>query len=133
VEGTAAELPASESLAEGSTISQAKAPNIANMVAVKNDASHPKWEAINGVSEAVAAPPSCPPIFIVPETMPEYSPAKSAVTDQKQLWDKYKAPAPHAKTMLAVCALCVLDPARRSTAVNARANAGRKHRPTRAL
>jgi hypothetical protein len=41
-----------------------------------------------GVSVAVTVPPICAPIFITPDTEPADSPAMSAVTDQKVLWDK---------------------------------------------
>jgi len=40
-----------------------------------------------------------------PDTEPEEVPAISAVTDQKELWDKYSAPAPAASTTLSSCAL----------------------------
>jgi hypothetical protein len=40
-----------------------------------------------------------------PDTEPEEAPAMSAVTDQKELWDKYSAPAPPASTTLASRAL----------------------------
>ena len=46
------------SRAEGFTMSQPIAPRTANKVAVIKDASHPKCEAIIGVSDAVTAPPS---------------------------------------------------------------------------
>jgi hypothetical protein len=51
------EPPIAESLASGFTTSQASAPDVAKMAAVRKDASHPKCDAINGVSEAVTAPP----------------------------------------------------------------------------
>ena len=40
-----------------------------------------------------------------PDTEPEDAPAMSAVTDQKELCDKYSAPAPPASTTLASRAL----------------------------
>jgi hypothetical protein len=50
-------------------------------------------------------PPICAPIFIKPETDPDDEPAISAVTDQKELCARYKAPAPPANTRLASRAL----------------------------
>jgi hypothetical protein len=72
-------------MAIGSMASHATAPSAAMEAAVTNDISHPKWAAISGVSEAVQAPPACPPIFMMPETPPTFSPAMSAVTAQKPL------------------------------------------------
>src|ERR1700761_5157177 len=69
----------------GSTSSQAAAPRKAKAVAVENDACHPKRAAISGVSEAVTAAPIWHPMFMAPETTPAKVPAKSDVTDQKQL------------------------------------------------
>ena len=80
-------------------------PRSASAAAATKDMSHPKCAAIHGVSEAVHAPPICPPIFIIPETMPVYSPAMSAETAQKLLCARYRTPAPHASTSAAVCAV----------------------------
>ena len=41
-----------------------------------------------GVSVAVTVLPICAPIFMTPDTEPADSPAMSAVTDQKVLWDR---------------------------------------------
>src|ERR1039458_6169771 len=59
----------------------------------------PQCVATNGVREAAATAPNCPTIFITPETDPAEGPAMPAVTDQKELWDRYTEPAPPATTM----------------------------------
>jgi hypothetical protein len=51
-----------------------------------NEAVHPKRAAIQGVKDAVRAPPNCPPVFMKPETDPDDAPAIPVVTDQKELW-----------------------------------------------
>src|SRR5580700_8518241 len=103
----------------GSTNSQARAPRIANDAAAKNDIRQPKCAAINGVSEAVQAPPICAPMFMIPEVKPAYSPAKLALTAQKQPAETYKMPAPRASTMPAVWARSALEPSTRRRAVSA--------------
>ena len=70
----------------GSTNSHDSAPMIARQAAAKNAMCHPKRAARNGVSDVVTAPPTCAPMFMMPEASPAYSPAKSAVMAQKQLW-----------------------------------------------
>jgi hypothetical protein len=47
-----------KSLASGFTVSQASAPSAAKTVAARKEVSHPKCDAITGVSEAVTAPPT---------------------------------------------------------------------------
>ena|SRR5579859_6254701 len=89
----------------GSTINQAIAPRRQSVAAIRKDAVQPKRLAINGVKEAVTMPPIWAPMFMNPETEPEDGPAKSAVTDQKELCARYKAPAPPASTTLASLAL----------------------------
>ena len=69
----------------GSTNSHATAPVRHSAAATRNDAVQPKCFAISGVSHAVNQPPACAPIFMNPETDPEDGPARSAVTDQKEL------------------------------------------------
>ena len=69
----------------GSTASQLAAPRTHNPAATRNDDVQPNRPAIQGVSEAVTAPPNCPPMFMNPDTKPEEVPAMSAVTDQKEL------------------------------------------------
>ena len=59
-----------------------------NAAAVRNDAVHPKRPAIQGLNEAVTTPPIWPPIFITPDTEPADEPARSAVTDQKELCER---------------------------------------------
>src|SRR5262249_32694571 len=78
----------------GSTNIQATAPVKQSAAATKNDAVQPKCCAISGVSHAVSQPPACAPMFMNPETDPEDGPARSAVTDQKELCARYRAPAP---------------------------------------
>ena len=86
-------------------MSHSKDPAAHRAAATRNDAVQLKRWAIHGVSEAVTAPPICPPIFITPDTDPAEAPAMSAVTDQKELCDRYSAPAPPANTTLARRAL----------------------------
>src|SRR5215831_1664942 len=70
-------------------------------------------------------------MFMNPETDPAEPPAISAVTDQKELWDRYKAPAPPANTMLANRTSSARAPdAMKTPAITIEA-AARKHRPTR--
>src|SRR5258706_384972 len=70
-------------------------------------------------------------MFMKPDTEPENDPPMSALTDQKELCDKYKAPAPPANTTLARRALSTLEPNARKTAASAIANAATPHLPTR--
>ena len=58
-------------LRRGSTSSQAAAPRRHRPAATRNDTVQPKWAAIQGVSEAVTAPPICAPVFMKPETEPD--------------------------------------------------------------
>src|SRR5512146_492766 len=89
----------------GSTSNQAIAPTAQSAAATRKEAVQPNRPAMAGVKEAVSAPPSCAPMFMKPETEPEDGPAMSAVTDQKELCERYKAPAPPASTTLASRAL----------------------------
>src|SRR6266550_3590977 len=66
-----------------------------------------------------------------PETEPEEPEAISAVSDQKELCERYSAPAPPARTTLANPALCTWEPNVRKTAVNRSAKTAMPHRPTR--
>jgi hypothetical protein len=68
----------------GFTSSQRSEPARQAPAATKNEVVQPKRSAIHGVSEAVTAPPTCPPMFIRPDTVPADLPAMSAVTDQKR-------------------------------------------------
>jgi len=70
-------------------------------------------------------------MFMNPDTEPENDPPMSALTDQKELCDKYKAPAPPASTTLASRALSTFEPNARKTAASAIANAATPHLPTR--
>src|ERR1017187_5669781 len=91
---------ARSSVRSGFTASQTRDPITARPAATMNDAGQPKCAATNGVREGATTPPNCPIIFMMPETVPAEGPAISAVTDQKELCERYKAPAPHARTML---------------------------------
>src|SRR5213076_2884490 len=86
--GTSCSCQGSTRLASGSTSSQATAPTTHKAAASRKDAVHPNRAATNGVSVAVTNPPSCPPVFMNPETNPDDGPAIPAVTDQKELCDK---------------------------------------------
>ena len=57
-----------------------------------------------------------------PETEPEEPEAISAVSDQNELCERYSAPAPPARTMLASPALCACEPNVRNTAEEERKN-----------
>ena len=52
------------------------------------DVTHPKRCAIQGVSDAVTAPPICPPMFTMLEKTPELRPAMSTETDQNELCER---------------------------------------------
>src|SRR5216683_2144026 len=84
-----------------------------------------------GVSEAVTAPPNCAPIFMKPETEPEKAPPISALTDQKELCDRYSAPAPPARMTLASRALPTLEPKARKTPARAIPATATPQRPQR--
>src|SRR6266404_7443360 len=70
-------------------------------------------------------------MFMNPDTEPENEPPMSALTDQKELCDKYKAPAPPASTTLASRALSTLEPNARKTTASAIAKEATPHLPTR--
>src|SRR5258707_6100728 len=114
-------------------MSQASAPKMAKRAATKNDICHPKCAAIRGVSDVVHAPPICAPMFMIPELKPAYSPAKLALTAQKEPVETYKMPAPKARTMPAVWACSALEPSTRRRAVSAIEDAGSRQRPRRRL
>ena len=80
--------------------------------ATRKEAVQLNWWAISGVSEAVTMPPNWPAIFITPEAEPADAPAMSAVTDQKELCERYSAPAPPASATLASRALSTCVPKR---------------------
>jgi hypothetical protein len=73
--------------------------------ATRNEVVQPNRAAIQGVRDVVSAAPIWFPIFMKPDTEPEDAPAMSAVTDQNELWERYRAPAPPASTTLASRAL----------------------------
>ena len=54
---------------------------------------------IHGVSEGVSAPPICPPILTIGEHTPELRTAISTDPDQGVLCERYREPAPVAKTI----------------------------------
>src|SRR6266404_700279 len=115
----------------GSTANQLREPSRHKAAATINDAVQPMWAAIHGVSEAVRAAPIWFPVFMNPETTPEDPPAMSAVTDQKELWARYSAPAPPAITTLASLALCTCAPRVMKTPANAIATRATPQRPKR--
>src|ERR1017187_8138791 len=84
-----------------------------------------------GVSDAVTTPPTCPPMFIVPDTAPAERFPISALTDQKELCERYNMPAPPANTRLANCALATCDPSAIKRAASPMATDANKHRPMR--
>jgi hypothetical protein len=63
-------------------VAQQMAAIIASTAAVPKDAVQPNLWAIQGVSDAVTAPPICPPMFTMLEKTPELRPAISFDTDQ---------------------------------------------------
>jgi hypothetical protein len=83
--GVIASVAASPQGFMGSMMSHPAAPSAAMDAAVTNDISQPMWAAIRGVREAEQAPPSWPPIFMIAEITPTFSPAISAETAQKPL------------------------------------------------
>src|SRR5258708_25774648 len=66
-----------------------------------------------------------------PETEPEDPEAMSAVTDQNELCERYSAPAPPARTILAMRALCTCEPTARKTAVKKSPKTAMLHLPMR--
>jgi hypothetical protein len=115
----------------GFTSSHAAEPSAARAAATRNEAVHPNAPAIIGVTVAVTAPPICPTMFISPDAVPAERPAMSAVTAQYALWDRYSAPAPPAKTMLASLALYTWVAKAMNTADKARPNTATPQRPAR--
>src|SRR3984957_9137596 len=89
----------------GCTVIHRKAPTTASAAAMAKDAVQPNRCAIQGVSEAVTAPPTCAPMLTMLEKIPELRPAMSAETDQNELCDRYSAPAPPARMKPASCGL----------------------------
>src|SRR5580704_7492858 len=69
-------------------------------------------------------------MFIKPETEPHDAPPMSAVTDQKELCERYSAPAPPARTTLATRALATVEPKARNAAARIIATTARPQRPT---
>ena len=65
------------------------APRVVQELALQMvaDIVQPYRPAIQGVKDAVTAPPICPPMFTILENTPVLSPAISTETDQKELWD----------------------------------------------
>ncbi len=70
-------------------------------------------------------------MFMKPDTEPAEDPAISAVTDQKELCDKYSAPAPPASTMLATRAPSTCEPKAMKMPATTIANAASAQRPIR--
>ena len=119
----------------GSTTSQTAELRKARTAATRKEVVHPKCAAMNGVSDAVTAPPSCAPIFMNPDTEPEKGPPMSALMAQKELCERYNAPAPPARMTLANGALSTMDPHARKMPVRPSPTAATPHlpalRPTR--
>src|SRR6202022_3476520 len=88
----------SSSARSGCTTSQQKPPTTAIAAATAKDVVHPYRCPIHGVSEAVSAPPICPPMFTREEKTPELRPAISTETDQNASVERYKEIAPPATT-----------------------------------
>src|ERR1700758_3558773 len=65
------------------------------------------------------------------ENRPEDRPARSTETDQNELCDRYRAPAPAARMTPAAAALRACEPRTRKTAVAASASPANPHRPAR--
>src|SRR6516225_10104719 len=86
---------------------------------------------MRGVRDAVSVLPACAPMFIRPETVPAEGPAMKAETAQKELWARYSAPAPPARTSVAVPAPLALEPRAMNTAACPIPKAATPHRPVR--
>jgi len=84
---------------------------------------------MTAVSDELIAPPIWHPIFITPETAPAELPPTSALTDQNELCDRYKAPAPPARTITAKGTLFTWVPATRNTAQRTVDTAATMQRP----
>jgi hypothetical protein len=78
------------------TSNHAPPPQRTSMAATIKAAVQPNFMAIQGVSEELIAPLIWHPMFIVPDTAPAEEPPISALTDQKELCDRYNVPAPPA-------------------------------------
>src|SRR5207302_630160 len=107
------------------------APRAHNPAATENGMLQPKYLAITGVNCAVSAPPIWLPMFITPETDPADAPAISELTDQNELCERYSAPAPPARTILARRASLAWLPMARNTALNSMPADATPHRPAR--
>src|SRR5213080_3458811 len=84
-----------------STFNQRRPPRAQSAAATKKGKFQPKCAAIIGVTCAVMAPPIWLPMFMTPKTEPADAPAISELTDQNELCERYKAPAPPARNTLA--------------------------------
>src|SRR3954451_1305127 len=113
----------------GWTNSQHTPAKTASKAARWNELGQPARLAIQGVRDAVTAPPICPPILTMLENNPEDRPARSTETDQNELCDRYRAPAPAARMTPAAAALCACEPRTSKAAVAASASAAKPQRP----
>src|SRR6476620_1403948 len=68
-------------------------------------------------------------MFMTPETEPAEVPAISELTDQNELCERYKAPAPPARNTLAIRASATWLPHTRKKAQSSMATQARTHRP----
>src|SRR5580704_8338880 len=70
-------------------------------------------------------------MFMKPDADPAQSPAISAVTDQYELCERYRAPAPPERTMLATAGLAAREPITKNTAARSNPRRATPQRPTR--
>src|SRR5260370_39520269 len=105
------------------------APITGRTAAMAKDVTQPKRCATHGVSDAVTAPPICPPIFTMLEKTPELRPAMSTDTDQNELGERYRAPAPPARITPASSVPWTCDPSTSNPPVNSIATDAGAHRP----
>src|SRR5689334_16664662 len=115
----------------GFTTSHASDPTTHRAAATRNAAVQPNWAAIQGVRDAVMAPAVWLHMFMTPETLPAEVPPRSAVTDQKELAERYSAPAPPARTTVASRASVASGPIARKHAASAMLAHATPQRPMR--
>src|SRR5215469_1476436 len=92
---------------------------------------HPNLSARKGVRDTVIMPPIWFAIFMKPESEPEDFPPRSAETAQNELCERYREPAPPARTKLATRASCAAEPKTRKVAVRVKPRTAMLHRPSR--
>src|SRR5215469_8222878 len=92
---------------------------------------HPNLSASNGVKDTVIMPPIWFAMFMKPESEPEDFPPRSAETAQNELCERYREPAPPARTKLATRVSWAPEPKTRKAAVRAKPRTAILHRPKR--